>query len=52
MGAYEENDEFIEAHTDDGKYNYIFYKEWQDIVFIADKSSEMPKFTYSATPTN
>lgn len=47
-GTYEEDNEFIVAHSDDGNYKYTFKKDGQNIVFVADKSSEMPSFAYSA----
>lgn len=46
-GAYEEDNEFIKAHSDDGKL-YTFKKDNQNIVFVADKSSEMPSYAYSS----
>lgn len=47
MGTYEEDDEFIIARGDDGNHTYIFQKNGQSIVFVADKSSQMPGFSYS-----
>ena len=42
VGTYEENDDFIVAQTDDGKYKYTFKKNRQNFVFAADESSQMP----------
>lgn len=48
VGTYEEDNGFIVAHTDDGKFKYTFKKDGKNIVFVADKSSEMPSFAYSS----
>ncbi len=47
-GTYEENDEYIVAHTYDGQYTYTFKKVGQGLTFAADKSSQMPSFAYSS----
>lgn len=47
-GTYEENDEYIVAHTDDDQYTYSFKKVGQGLTFAADKSSQMPSFAYSS----
>lgn len=46
-GTYEEDDEFIVAHSDDGKL-YTFKKDNHNIIFVADKSSELPSYAYSS----
>lgn len=46
-GTYEEDDEFIIAHSDDGKL-YTFKKDNHNIIFVADKSSELPSYAYSS----
>lgn len=47
-GTYEENDEFIIAHGDDGNHRYTFKKNGQNIIFVSDESSQMPSYAYSA----
>lgn len=46
-GRYEETDEYIVMKSDDGKNTYTFKKDGTNLVFAADKSSEMPKYRYS-----
>lgn len=48
VGTYEEDSEFIIAHSDDGQNKYTFRKSGQDLIFIADKSSQMPAYAYSS----
>lgn len=47
VGTYEETDNFITAHTDDGAYTYTFEKNGQNLIFAADKSSPLPSYSYS-----
>lgn len=46
-GAYEENDNYIIMKTDDDKNTYTFRKQGSDLIFVANKSSEVPSFKYS-----
>lgn len=48
VGTYEEDSEFIIAHSDDGKYIYTFKKSGRDLIFIADKSAQMPSYAHSS----
>ncbi len=45
-GTYEEDNEYIVAHTKDGKNTYTFKKTDQGLIFVADRSSEMPHYGY------
>lgn len=47
-GAYEDDGNYIILKTDDGKNSYTFRKEGDSLVFIADRSSVMPSYAYSA----
>lgn len=47
-GTYREDREFITAYSDDGKSKYVFEKEGENVVFMADKSSEIPGFSYAS----
>lgn len=48
VGTYEEDDQFIVARGDDGSHIYTFKKEGKSLIFVADQSSEMPAYAYSA----
>ena len=47
-GAYEDDDNYIVLKTDDEKNTYTFRKEGDSLVFIAERSSVMPSYAYSA----
>ena len=47
-GTYEEDDELIVARGEDGNHVYTFRKDGQTISFVAEQSSPMPMFAYSA----
>lgn len=48
MGTYEENNEFIVAHADGNNDKYTFKKSGQNMLFIGDKSSQIPSYSYSS----
>lgn len=50
-GTYEEDHSYIILNTDDGKNKYTFKRDGDHLIFIADQSSAMPKFKYSASAT-
>ncbi len=45
-GGYTEQDGYLVMNTNDNKYTLTFRKEGSDLVFVADRSSEMPSFRY------
>lgn len=47
-GKYELNSKALTLRTDDGKYIYVFRVKGNSFVFDASKSSEIPKYRYSA----
>lgn len=47
-GTYEETEEYIVVKTDDGQNQYTFRKEGFNLIFVAEQSSEMPKYVYSS----
>lgn len=46
-GTFEEDSEYITLYTDDGKNKYTFKKDGDNLIFIADMSSDVPKYKYS-----
>ncbi len=46
-GTYEESDEYLVVTTNGGK-KYTFKKDGDNLIFNADKSSEVPKYKYSS----
>lgn len=47
VGTYEDTGNYIILKTDDGQFKYTFKKENGRLKFVADKSSDMPKYAYS-----
>lgn len=47
IGNYKENENYFIMETDDGNNTYTFKKENGNLIFVADKSSAMPKYAYS-----
>lgn len=47
IGTYEETDNYIVMTCEDNSYSYTFEKSGHNLIFAADKSSEMPKYKYS-----
>lgn len=47
-GKYRYDTDNLILETDDGLYTYVFKKDGDDLVFDADKSSEIQKVSYSA----
>lgn len=43
-GSYEFNDGYLYLKTDDGKYEYVFQREDNALIFNAEKSSPIPSF--------
>ncbi len=48
VGTYTDNGEYITLKTDDGKNTYTFERNKEDLIFISEMSSAMPKYKYSA----
>lgn len=51
MGTYEEDDKYVILKTDDGKNKYTFEKDKGDLIFVAEKSSPVPKYKYNGANT-
>ncbi len=47
-GTYEQTQAAVVLKTDDGENTYIFRKDGENLIFDGEKSSPMPKFSYSA----
>lgn len=41
VGSYEEQEDLLILHTDDGSYQYVFRREGTALVFVAEQSSEL-----------
>ena len=46
-GSYIENDEYIIITSDDMIQQYTFRKDGDNLIFVADKSSEVPEYKYT-----
>ncbi len=45
-GIYEDDGSYLVLKTDDGLFHYTFRKEKDTFVFVADRSSPLPKYAY------
>ncbi len=47
-GEYEESEKYLVLNADDEGLRYVFEKNGDNLIFIADLSSPLPKYKYSA----
>ncbi len=45
-GSYTEEKDILTLSADDGKHTYVFRREGDNLIFLASKSSSMPKYSY------
>ena len=48
MGKYRYDTDNLILETDDGLYTYVFRKDGENLIFVEDKSSEIPKYKSSS----